>query len=148
VVAEAPWYWGRACGRGAAAELFKLASVAAEPDTDAGPSTARALEPERVAELLDGGGVALIDVREPHEWEAGRLSGARHIPIERVSSEAVTIDRDRTVVFYCRGGNRSEMVADAFSEDGYDAYNMAGGISAWAERGLPLEPEDGHVAGR
>jgi rhodanese-related sulfurtransferase len=122
--------------------------VAGEPDTDAGPSTARALEPERVAELLDGGEVALIDVREPHEWEAGRLTGARHIPIERVSSEAASIDRDRTVVFYCRGGNRSEMVADAFRQDGYDACNMAGGISAWAERGLPLEPEDGHVAGR
>jgi rhodanese-related sulfurtransferase len=122
--------------------------VAAEADTDAGPSTARALEPERVAELLDGGEVALIDVREPHEWAAGRLTGARHTPIEQVSSEAATIDRDRTVVFYCRGGNRSEMVADAFREDGYDAYNLAGGISAWAERGLPLEPEDGHVAGR
>jgi rhodanese-related sulfurtransferase len=40
------------------------------------------------------------------------------------------------------------MVADAFRQDGYDACNMAGGISAWAERGLPLEPEDGHVAGR
>jgi rhodanese-related sulfurtransferase len=122
--------------------------MAAEPDTDAGPGTARALEPQRVAELLEGGGVALIDVREPHEWEAGRLSGARHIPIEQVSSEAATIDRDRTVVFYCRGGNRSEMVAEAFREGGYDAYNLAGGISAWAERGLPLEPEGGHVAGR
>ena len=133
-------------GRGG--RVIKLGSVAAEPDIDAGPGTARELEPERVAELVDRGGVALIDVREPHEWEAGRLSGARHIPIERVSSEAATIDRDRTVVFYCRSGNRSEMVADAFCEDGYDAYNMAGGISAWAERGLPLEPEDGHVAGR
>jgi rhodanese-related sulfurtransferase len=133
---------------GTAARLFKLGSVAMEAETGAGSNTARALEPERVAELLDGGGVVLIDVREPHEWAAGRLIGARHIPIEQVASEAATIDRDRTVVFYCRGGNRSEMVADAFREDGYDAYNMAGGISAWAQRGLPLEPEDGHVAGR
>jgi rhodanese-related sulfurtransferase len=102
--------------------------------------------PERVAELRETGDVQLIDVREPYEWEAGRLPGARHIELERLASKAATIDRERPVVFYCRVGARSGMAASAFRRAGYDARSMDGGITAWAERGLPLDPDDGHVA--
>ena len=91
------------------------------------------------------GEIQLIDVREPYEWEAGRLGGARHIELERVASQASTIERDRPVVFYCRLGSRSGMAANVFRRAGYDAYSMDGGITAWHERGLPLEPADGHV---
>ncbi len=102
--------------------------------------------PERVAELRGAGEIQLIDVREPYEWEAGRIEGARHVELERVASQAPTIDRERPVVFYCRLGARSGMAANAFRRAGYDAYSMDGGISAWADRGLPLEPDDGSVA--
>ena len=102
--------------------------------------------PERVAELRDGGEIQLIDVREPYEWEAGRVEGARHVELERVASQAPTIDRERPVVFYCRLGARSGMAANAFRRAGYDAYSMDGGLEAWAARGLPLEPGDGSVA--
>ena len=50
------------------------------------------------------------------------------------------------MVFQCRLGARSGMATQAFRAAGWDAYNMAGGILRWVERGLPLEPEDGHVA--
>ena len=43
-------------------------------------------------------------------------------------------------------GARSAMATQAFRAAGWDAYNMSGGITAWADRGLPLEPEDGRVA--
>jgi rhodanese-related sulfurtransferase len=122
--------------------------MAVEHDADVEPATAQSLEPQRVAEMLEADEVELIDLREDHEWEAGRLAGARHVPIEQVTTQADTIDRERPVVFYCRSGNRSAMVADAFRLDGYDAYNMAGGVSAWAEAGLALEPEGGSVAER
>ena len=104
------------------------------------------VEPERVAELQRAGPLQLVDVREPYEWEAGRIPGARHIELERVASQAPTIDRDRPVVFYCRLGARSGMAANAFRRAGYDAYSLVGGITEWAQRGLPLEPEDGEVA--
>jgi rhodanese-related sulfurtransferase len=122
--------------------------MSVEHDPETGSATAQSLEPQRVAEMLDAHEIELIDVREDHEWEAGRLAGARHVPIEQVTAQADTIDRGRPVVFYCRSGNRSAMVADAFRLDGYDAYNMAGGISAWAEAGFALEPQDGSVAER
>jgi hydroxyacylglutathione hydrolase/adenylyltransferase/sulfurtransferase len=102
--------------------------------------------PERVAELHRSGAIQLVDVREPYEWEAGRIPGARHVELERVASQAPTIDRERPVVFYCRIGARSGMAANAFRRAGYDAYSMDGGITVWAQRGLPLEPEDGTVA--
>jgi rhodanese-related sulfurtransferase len=104
------------------------------------------LAPERVAELHREGAIQLVDVREPYEWEAGRIAGARHVELERVASQAPTIDRTLPVVFYCRLGARSGMAANAFRRAGYDAYSMVGGLTAWAERGLPLEPQDGEVA--
>ena len=102
--------------------------------------------PERVAELQREGAIQLVDVREPYEWDAGRIAGARHIELERVASQAPTIDRDTPVVFYCRLGARSGMAANAFRRAGYEAYSLTGGLEAWHARGLPLEPEDGTVA--
>ncbi len=109
-----------------------------EPDSE--------LSPQRVAELLARGEVQLIDVREPYEHEAGRIEGARHIELERLASEAETIDRDRPVVFHCRLGARSAMATRAFRGAGYDARNMTGGLQAWADAGLPLVPAGGYVA--
>ena len=104
------------------------------------------LSPERVAELWGRGEVQLIDVREPYEHEAGRIEGARHIELERLPSEAETIDHDRPVVFHCRLGARSGMATQAFRAAGYDAHNMTGGLQAWADAGLPLAPPGGYVA--
>ncbi len=104
------------------------------------------LEPERVAELLSAGAVALIDVREPHEREAGHIPGSRHVELERLASVTATIPRDRRIVFGCRLGARSAMATRAFRAAGWDAWNLRGGVAAWHERGLPLAPDGGVVA--
>jgi rhodanese-related sulfurtransferase len=102
--------------------------------------------PQQVAELLATGAIQLIDVRQPHEWDAGRIAGARHLELGELAARADTLDRDAPVVFYCRSGARSAMATEAFAGAGFDAHNMAGGLLAWDEAGLPLEPGDGHVA--
>ena len=104
------------------------------------------LDPRQVAELQRQGSVQLVDVREDHEWDAGRIAGARHLGLGELTAQAETIHRETPVVFYCRVGGRSAMAANAFRRAGYDAYNMAGGLIEWAALGLPLEPQDGHVA--
>jgi rhodanese-related sulfurtransferase len=104
------------------------------------------LPAERVADLLREGGVQLVDVREPHEHEAGRIAGSRHVELARLAAEAGSIDRERPVVFYCRVGERSAAAAQAFRASGYEAFNLAGGLIAWDEQGLPLEPDGGRVA--
>jgi rhodanese-related sulfurtransferase len=102
--------------------------------------------PAQAREMIEQAGAQLIDVREPHEWDAGHIAGARHLEMMRLPTEAETIDRDRPVVFQCRVGARSAMAAQAFRAAGYDAWSMSGGLVRWADEGLPLEPEDGRVA--
>ena len=102
--------------------------------------------PRDVAELLESGAVELIDVREPREYEAGRIAGARLMPLGELAAQAQTISPERPVVFYCRSGARSAMATQAFRGAGFDAHNMAGGLLDWDAAGLPLEPEGGHVA--
>ena len=105
------------------------------------------LAPQEAARRLrDGDDVQLIDVREPHEWEAGRIAGARHIELERLASEADSLDRARPVLFYCRLGARSGMAANAFRRAGFDAYSIDGGLTEWDRRDYPLEPDGGSVA--
>ena len=102
--------------------------------------------PERVAQLQREGSIQLIDIREPYEWEAGRIPGARFLTMGELTAQVETIHRETPVVFYCRVGARSAMAADAFRRGGYDAYSLAGGLEAWAGQGKPLEPDGGSVA--
>jgi rhodanese-related sulfurtransferase len=104
------------------------------------------LAPQRVKELVESGEAQLVDVREPYEWEAGRIAGAVHIELERLAGRADELDREKQVVFQCRMGRRSALATQAFRAAGFDAYNMTGGIQAWADAGLPLEPDGGKVA--
>jgi hydroxyacylglutathione hydrolase/adenylyltransferase/sulfurtransferase len=104
------------------------------------------VDPERAKALIEDGDIQLVDVREPYEWEAGRIAGARHIELERLASQAETLDRERPVLFYCRVGARSGMAASAFRRAGFDAYSIDGGLTEWDRREYPLEPEDGTVA--
>lgn len=91
-------------------------------------------------------GAQLVDVRADHEWEAGRIVGATHIPLAELAERTGEIDKDRPVVLYCRGGNRSTMAAEALAEAGFDAAKLSDGIVGWDEADLPLEPEGGYVA--
>ena len=105
------------------------------------------VDPERVAGWLsEDPAPQVIDVREPHEREAGHIEATRHIALVELSSQASSVERDRPVVFYCRVGQRSEMAAQAFRAAGFDAYSMRGGLHRWAREGRPLAPADGYVA--
>ncbi len=61
------------------------------------------------------------------EWEAGHIPGATHLPLAELSERAGEIDKERPVVLYCRGGNRSTMAADALAAAGFDAAKLSEG---------------------
>jgi rhodanese-related sulfurtransferase len=103
-----------------------------------------AIAPQRAAELI-AAGATLVDVRRPYEYEGGHLEGAVNIEMNELPARSGEIPRDRPVLFYCRTGNRSGMAVDAFREAGYQAHNLAGGITAWHAEGRALDPEDGEV---
>lgn len=98
------------------------------------------------AQKLIEDGAQLVDVRADHEWETGRISGATHLPLAELAERAGEIDKERPVVVYCRGGNRSSMAAAALAAAGYDAAKLSEGIVGWSEADLPLEPEGGYVS--
>ena len=101
---------------------------------------------QQVAELLTGGEVQLIDVRQAYEHEAGRIAGDRLIELMQLGAELDSIDPERPVILYCRSGARSAMAAEALRGAGFDAHNMLGGLLDWVAADLPLDPPDGHVA--
>ena len=108
---------------------------------------ATAVDPRTAGELISGG-AQVIDVRGDDEYEAGHVAGAAHVRLDRLTRESPELDEGRPVVFYCRAGNRSDLAAGAFRASGWEAYHIEGGLLAWAEADMPLEPQDGEVAER
>jgi rhodanese-related sulfurtransferase len=104
--------------------------------------------PEQAAEIIREGDVQVVDVRAAEEHEAGHIAGDRHIPFDLLKQEVGTLDSDRPVLLYCRGGERSATAAEALRASGWNANSIEGGLLDWVERGLPIEPADGHVAER
>ncbi len=107
--------------------------------------TARVVSRDEARALLDEG-AQLLDVRVGHEWEAGRIAGASHLPLEELSQRSGEIDPERPVILYCRGTTRSTMATEALDGAGFDAVKLADGIVGWDQAGLELEPEAGYVA--
>lgn len=87
--------------------------------------------------------IQLVDVREPEEWHAGRIEGARHIPMAEVPSRLAELDRTQPVVTVCRSGHRSGQAAEFLRQQGYAAENAEGGMQAWQQAGLPFTTPEG-----
>lgn len=99
------------------------------------------MEPRSVYEEVPN--LQLIDVREPDEWEAGRIEAARHIRLDDLADRLGEIDPHRPVVTVCRSGGRSGRGAELLRSRGFDARSMDGGMKAWAQEGLPFTTPDG-----
>ena len=94
-------------------------------------------QPEEVQELLEQGRVLLVDVREPMEYAAERISGALLYPLSTFDAAHLPPDGGRSVVFHCAAGGRSLAAARMRQAAGQPAAHMAGGISEWKAQGLP-----------
>lgn len=85
------------------------------------------------------GEVSVLDVREPEEWVDGHVPGATHIPLAEVAARIGEVPSEGTVYVICHSGGRSQKAAEVLRAAGTDAVNVAGGTSAWIERGHPVE---------
>ncbi len=99
------------------------------------------ITPRELRELLDSGKrVALIDVREPAEWDINHIDGAQLIPKSSISSGEglAKLPQDRMPVLYCKTGVRSAEALAALKKAGFaDAVHLQGGIVAWAKQMQP-----------
>jgi adenylyltransferase/sulfurtransferase len=88
-----------------------------------------------------GDDLDLLDVRETHEWEIGRIEGARLAPLSSFSEALSTVDSARDVVVYCKSGVRSAKAVRQLQSAGYRrVWNLAGGILRWSEEIDPTVP--------
>jgi rhodanese-related sulfurtransferase len=89
-------------------------------------------EAKKLIEEKKEGEVALVDVREPEEYEDGHLPGAQLVPLSSILEKLQELDSSKTTVTYCRSGNRSRSAAALMKTKGFSrAYSMDGGILAW-----------------
>ena len=102
----------------------------------------REVSPKEVQEMRRrGDDVVYLDVREPNEWNLGRIPGAVHVPRGVLETKIEqTVPRDRKVVIYCAGGNRSALAADTMQQMGYaNVVSMADGWRGWVQNGGEVE---------
>ena len=83
-------------------------------------------------------GIVLLDVREDEEWQAGHAPGAIHVPLGQIPSRLAELPEGAELHVVCRTGGRSQQAATWLSRNGYDAVNVAGGMTAWAAAGRPM----------
>ena len=77
----------------------------------------------------------LIDVREPNEYEAGHILGARNIPLSQLKMRMKELRPDKPVYLYCQSGSRSARAAQFLYKKGYkDLSHLQGGFKKWTGR--------------
>lgn len=93
------------------------------------------------AQALINQGAFVLDVREPHEFEAGHLPASTLIPLGQLSDRMAELEAQRThhIVVICHGGKRSATACGQLAQLGFaNTYNIAGGILAWKKAKLPV----------
>jgi rhodanese-related sulfurtransferase len=103
----------------------------------AGPTIDEVDAPDAQRAHLEG--AALIDVREPDEYEAGHAPGAELVPLGQLRPCLRELPQDREILFICRSGNRSGVATEMAGRAGLKAKNVRGGMIGWARHGLPIE---------
>lgn len=107
----------------------------------AGPGGCRQVDSHQARTLLSDHNALVIDVREPHEYAAGRIPDAELIPLRQIAYQVENLKQHtgRPIIISCRSGNRSEMACRFLRESGVEnVFNLAGGVAGWARANLDL----------
>lgn len=74
----------------------------------------------------------LIDVREPSEFDRGKIRGARNIPLTQFNQRLVELRKDKPVYLYCQNTSRSVRAANTLRKNKYEDINiLQGGFKKW-----------------
>ena len=84
----------------------------------------------------------VVDVREPNEFAAGHVLGAKNVPLARLDASGAELAKrkERPLIVCCDGGERSAKALAVLKKQGFTRVaNLSGGIAAWQQAGLPVE---------
>jgi len=96
----------------------------------------------QATQMINREDALMIDVRDPAEFGAGHVIGAHNVPLARIDDGAKDLAKrkDRPLVVYCDGGERSAKAAEALRKQGFARVtSLSGGLGAWQSAGLPVE---------
>jgi sulfur-carrier protein adenylyltransferase/sulfurtransferase len=125
-------------------ELIDYQEFCGIPQANAQADEVPEITVKGLKEKLDnGGGVSVLDVREPHEYEVANI-GARLIPLDELPERLIELekDEDEILAVHCKTGSRSARAVKLLKEAGFqNVYNLKGGITAWSEEIDPSVPK-------
>jgi adenylyltransferase/sulfurtransferase len=100
------------------------------------------MQVEELKRRLDAGeDLFILDVREPHEYQICNLNG-HLIPLNDLPKRINELDSSREIVAHCKMGGRSAKAVAFLQQSGFTkVHNLAGGITAWADRVDPKMPK-------
>ena len=97
----------------------------------------------QATQLINREDALVIDVRDPGEYGAGHILGAKNVPLSRIDaggSEIAAKRKEKPVIVYCDTGNRAAKAAAALRGQGFArVVSLSGGLGAWQQAGLPVE---------
>jgi rhodanese-related sulfurtransferase len=98
--------------------------------------------PAQATHLINREDALVVDVRDPGEYAAGHILGAKNVPLARLDERAADLGKrkDRPLILYCDTANRSGKAIGALKKHGFTRVaNLNGGLGAWQQAGLPVE---------
>lgn len=81
--------------------------------------------------LYQDGGLNVLDVREPDEFESGHIPGAQNYPLSRLEEEAAGLDKNTHYYVICLGGGRAKKASDYLNNLGYQTTYVTTGMNNW-----------------
>ena len=94
----------------------------------------------QATQLINREDALVLDVRDPAEYDAGHILGAKNQPLARLESGEAAKKKSQPLIVYCDGGARSQKAAALLRKQGYEkVVNLSGGLGAWQQAGLPVE---------
>lgn len=97
-----------------------------------------ALDTLGATRLINDSHAIVLDIREPAEFASGHLPNARNIPLGELEKRAGDLPQGKPVLVCCASGARSAKAAALLRGAGREVFNLAGGLAAWRQAGLPL----------
>jgi rhodanese-related sulfurtransferase len=100
------------------------------------------VNPAQATHLINREDALVVDVREPGEYGAGHILGAKNVPLARIDQGGADLvkRKEKPIIVYCDGTDRSAKAVAALKKQGYSrVVNLSGGLRAWQQAGLPVE---------
>lgn len=100
----------------------------------------KSVSANELTRLLNADKAVLLDVRERKDFEAGHVTGAVHLPHQKVAGSVAQLEkyRDKSIVVADKMGQHAGAVGKLLRKQGFEVYRLSGGMMEWQNQNLPV----------